>query len=115
MILIDKLFTGSLRFVLEKVATAANAELDDEGRLKEELLASRMKVELGEMSEEEFAGIEAEILARLRRIREERGEGRGLALDSRVVGADVSTDVSFQEAPGEEPDDEGRAGGDGEP
>ena len=90
MIVIDRLLTAPLRFVLEKVAAAVDAELDDEGNLKQELLATQMRLELGEIREEEFVEIEREILARLRAIREERGEGQGLSMSSKVVGAEVS-------------------------
>ncbi len=90
MIVIDRLLTAPLRFVLEKVAAAVEAEMDDEGNLKQELLAAQMRLELGEISDEEFAATEREILARLRSIREERGEGQGLSMSSKVVGAEVS-------------------------
>jgi hypothetical protein len=85
MIVIDRLLFGGILFVLDKVAAAVEAELDDEGRLKEELLAAQMRFELGEISDQELAAIEADLLPRLRRLREEQlgsgpisfGEGRG--------------------------------------
>lgn len=97
VIVLDKLLTAPLKFVLEKVVDAVNAELDDETNLKEELLAAQMKLELGEISDDEFVEIEAEVLARLRAIREERGEGQGLSMGAKVVGADVSFDVPGDE------------------
>lgn len=100
IIVIDKLLTAPLKFVLDKVADAVDAELDDETNLKEELLATQMKLELGEIDDAEFADTEATILARLREIREARGEGQGLAMGAKVVGAEISIDL-----PG---DDEGR-------
>ena len=36
--LLDSLLIGGLRFVLDKVAKAADAEMDDEARLRENLL-----------------------------------------------------------------------------
>ncbi len=75
MILLDTLLVGGLRFVLDKIAAAADAELNDEAGLHEALLAAQMRVELGEMSEEAFARLEQEILERLRAIRERRPEG----------------------------------------
>lgn len=90
VIVIDKLLTAPLAFVLEKIASAVDAELDDDSRLKEELLAAQMRLELGEISEGEFAETEAALLARMREIREERGEGRGVSLGSRVIGAEVT-------------------------
>jgi hypothetical protein len=95
MFLVDSLLIGGLRFVLDKVATAVDSEMNDEGRLKEELLAAQMQYELGEIDDDEMAGIESGILARLREIREARGEETaGLRSGSRVVGIDVTTDVT---------------------
>ncbi|RPH54023.1 hypothetical protein EHM82_07485 [bacterium] len=101
MIILDSLLIGGLRFVLDKVAAAVDAEMNDEGRLREELLAAQMQLELGEMDDEEFAELEVGILARLREIREERvaaGTGGAVSLDP---GA-FEVDVSFQ---GDEPSD----------
>jgi hypothetical protein len=72
MFLIDSLLIGGIRFVLDKVAAAAEQELNDEERLREQLLAAQMRVELGEMSQDEFARLERDVLARMRAIREER-------------------------------------------
>jgi hypothetical protein len=66
------LLIGSIRFVLDKVAAAVDTELNDDTALREQLLAAQMRVELGEMSQEEFATFEADILARLREIRDRR-------------------------------------------
>jgi hypothetical protein len=61
---------GGIKFVLGKVADAVDAELNDDSRLREELLAAQMRLELGEITPEEFARFEADVLARLREIRE---------------------------------------------
>ena len=68
MIILDRLLTGGLRFVFDQIAAAVDQEMDDESLLKEELLTAQMRLELGEIDEEEFAIIEAEILPRLREI-----------------------------------------------
>lgn len=96
MLLLDRLLVSGVRFVLDKVATAADAELNDDAHLREELLAAQLRVELGELSPEEFAAFEADILARLREIRErQRGEAeasRGLASgELKVTGAEATT------------------------
>ena len=69
MIILDTLLWGGLRFVLSRIAQAVDAELNDEDRLREELLAAQMQRELGEITEEEFAALERELLARLRALR----------------------------------------------
>lgn len=72
MFILDTILIGSLRFVLDKVAAAVDTELNDDTALREQLLAAQMRVELGEMSQEDFEAFEAEILARLREIRDRR-------------------------------------------
>lgn len=75
MFILDSLLIGGIRFVLDKVAAAAEQELNDDDALRQQLLDAQMRVELGEMSEKEFAAVEAGILARLREIRERREGG----------------------------------------
>jgi gas vesicle protein GvpG len=72
MFLVDSLLVGGLRFVLDKIAAAVDTELNDDSALREQLLAGQMRVELGEISPEEFNSLEADILARLREIRNRR-------------------------------------------
>jgi hypothetical protein len=99
--LIDDLLIGGLRFVLDKVATVADQELNSEERLRERLLDAQLANDLGELSDEEFRGVEDEVLARLREIREARGVETTV-----IVGDDVrvaSTEVTFG---GEEADEE---------
>src|SRR6185369_10923317 len=72
MLIIDSLLVGGLRFVLDKIAAAVDTEMNDDSALREQLLAAQMRLELGEMSPEQFNSLEADILARLREIRERR-------------------------------------------
>jgi len=74
VILLDSLFIGGLKFVLAKIAQAVDAELDDEQRLREELLAAQMQLELGELTPEEFSELERVLLARLRELRAQTAE-----------------------------------------
>ncbi|HEX9669148.1 MAG TPA: gas vesicle protein GvpG, partial [Thermoanaerobaculia bacterium] len=83
-------------FVLDKIAAAVDTELNDEQRLREELLAAEMQNELGELSDEEFGELEAELLARLRAIRE-RQRGKREAGITGVVGVEVSFDSGAAE------------------
>jgi hypothetical protein len=70
--ILDSLLIGSLRFVLDKVAAAVDAEMNDDGTLRDQLLAAEMRLELGEIDEQEFAAIEVDLLRRLRELRERR-------------------------------------------
>ena len=68
VIVLDTLLIGGIKFVLRRIVEAVDAELNDVDTLREELLAAQMRVELGEMSDEQFAEIEGELLARIREI-----------------------------------------------
>jgi hypothetical protein len=60
-----------VRFVIGALAQQAESELqDEEKRLKEELVALNMRLELGDVSQEEFDSREAELLSKLRAFRE---------------------------------------------
>ncbi len=93
MLIIDTLLIGGIRFVLDKLATAVETELNDDSALREQLLAAQMRVELGEISEQEFVQLEADILARLREIRERR-QGSGATnlspQDYKITGIDAT-------------------------
>jgi gas vesicle protein GvpG len=78
MLIIDSLLVGGLRFVLDKIAAAVDTEMNDDSALREQLLAAQMRLELGEISPAEFNRLEADILARLREIRNRR-QGAGAA------------------------------------
>ncbi|MFL6236504.1 MAG: gas vesicle protein GvpG [Thermoanaerobaculia bacterium] len=93
MIILDSLLIGGIKFVLDKVASAVDEEMNDETSLREELLAAQMRVELGEMDEADFVDLERAILARLREIRDaKRGESSG----AMSLGGGFEVDVSFR-------------------
>jgi hypothetical protein len=70
------LLTSFLGWVFRTVATAAEAELNDDTALREQLLEAEMRREMGEISDDEFREIEADLLARIREIKQRR-EGEG--------------------------------------
>src|SRR5438552_3700402 len=72
MIILDSLLIGGIEFVLDKVATAVDREMNDDKFLREELIAAQMRLELGEISEADFASLEKDLLARIREIQERR-------------------------------------------
>ena len=93
MFILDSMLIGGLRFVFDKIAAAVDTELNDDTALREQLLAAQMRVELGEMTHAEFDELEADILARLRDIRDRR-QGAGAATlapeEYRISGIDAS-------------------------
>ena len=62
MFLLDSLMISGIRWALETVVTAAEAEMNDDTALREQLLEAEMRREMGEISDEEFAEIEADLL-----------------------------------------------------
>lgn len=103
VVILDSLLVGGIRFVLDKIAAAVDQEMNDEGRLREELLAAQMRYELGEISEEDFAAFEEDVLTRLREIRdrerEEAGTAGAVSFEPGAYGVDVSftADRTYEE------------------
>lgn len=60
------------RFAARQVEGVAHRELTDDGRVKEDLLALQMELEIGAIDEAEYLRREAEIMERLRETREWR-------------------------------------------
>ena len=89
MFILDSLLVGSLRFVLDKIVAAAEAEAGDDTTLREQLLEAQMQLELGELSESEFAEIERDILARIREI---KGSGPfSMSPQDKIAGIDIES------------------------
>jgi hypothetical protein len=65
---------SGLRFVVEKLREQADAVLHDEGRAFAELVQLSMRRNTGQLSDEEYAEQEAELLERLSAIRNYRDE-----------------------------------------
>jgi len=99
LFILDTLLIGSLRFVLDKVVAAAEAEMQDDTALREQLLEAQMKLELGEISDQEFSEIERDVIARIREIKEQRGQGQGaitMSPKDKISGVDIDTFDSNQ-------------------
>ena len=90
VIILDTLLVGGIKFVLGEIVAAVDAELNDDSHLREELLAAQMRLELGEITESEFAETERDLLDAIRAIRDRReraDEGPG---DVRITGIEAS-------------------------
>ena len=91
MFLIDDLLlspVNGFKFILNQIQKMANQELNDDSVVKEQLLELQMRLELDEISDEDFAVQEAELFARLRVIK-----ARQLDLLHEVHTADSSSFV----------------------
>ena len=91
MFILDSLLIGSIRFVLEKVVAAAEAEAQDDTSLREQLLEAQMQLELGEISDEEFAGIERDLLARIREVKGPQHGALTVSPTDKITGVDVES------------------------
>jgi hypothetical protein len=91
LFILDSLLVGSLRFVLDKIVTAAEAESENDSSLRERLLEAQMQLELGEISEEEFAGIERDVLARMREIKGAKAGAFTVSPEDKITGVEVES------------------------
>jgi hypothetical protein len=94
--ILDRLMIGGIKFVLKTVVEAAEAELNDADSLRAALLDAQMRHELGELTKDELATIEAELMGALRAIEERKRAGAGgaaqggLPLDAKVTGVEIT-------------------------
>ena len=77
MFILDSLMISGISWALRTALTAAEAEMNDDTVLREQLLAAEMQREMGEISDEDFEEIERDLLARIREIKERREGGSG--------------------------------------
>ena len=93
MFLLDTLLINGVSFVLDKVATIADAEINDPDRQRERLLEAQLKLETGEMTDDEFAAVEADVFAKIREIKA-RTQSQGAIVDDqhRVAGVEITVD-----------------------
>ena len=91
MFILDTLLIGSLRFVLDKIVAAAEAEAGDDTSLRERLLEAQMQLELGEISEKAFAKIERDVLARIREIKRSRPGAFTLSPGDKITGIEIES------------------------
>ena len=95
MFVLDSLMISGIRWSLETALTAAEAEMNDDSVLREQLLEAEMRREMGEISDEEFSQIETDLLARIREIKERREGGSG-PIDMGVQPMETTGDSRFQ-------------------
>jgi len=89
--ILDSLLIGSLRFVLDKVVQAAEAEAQDDSALREQLLEAQMRLELGEITEDEFVEIERDVIAAIREIKGGQQEPISMSPRDKITGVDVES------------------------
>jgi gas vesicle protein GvpG len=89
--ILDSLLIGSLRFVLDKIVAAAEAEAEDDTALREQLLEAQMRLELGEISDDEFAEMERDLLARIREVKGRQQGSLTITPQDKITGVEVES------------------------
>jgi hypothetical protein len=89
--ILDSLLIGSLRFVLDKIVAAAEAEAADDSSLREQLLEAQMRLELGEITDDEFAEIETNVIARMREIKGQQQGPLTMSPDDKISGVEIES------------------------
>lgn len=93
MFLLDSLLINGISFVLDKVATIADAEINDPERQRERLLEAQMQLETGEITEDQFAEIEADVFQKIREIKARTQPDQAIVDDDhRVAGVEITVD-----------------------
>jgi Gas vesicle protein G len=91
MFILDSLLIGSLRFVLDKVVQAAEAEMQDDSALRDQLLEAQMRLELGEITDREFAEIERDVIAAIREIKGRQQGPISMSPEDKISGVDIES------------------------
>jgi hypothetical protein len=90
---LDSLLIGGIEYVLDKVATIADQELNDPERQRERLLEAQMQLENGDITGEQFAAIETDVFDKIREIKA-RTQTSATVVDEdhRVAGVEITVD-----------------------
>jgi hypothetical protein len=91
MFILDSLLIGGLRFVFDKVVQAAEAEAQDDSALRDQLLEAQMRLELGEITEDEFVEIERDVIAAIRKIKGGRQGPISMSAEDKIIGVDIQS------------------------
>ena len=91
MVILDSLLIGGLRFVLDKVARAVDAEAQDASAPRERLLEAQMRLERGEITQQEFVEIERDVIAAIRDVRAARQSPVSTSGQDKISGVDIET------------------------
>jgi cytochrome c-type biogenesis protein CcmH/NrfG len=91
MLLLDDLLLSPLtgfKFILRTMQRVAEQEYTDDAPLKERLLELQVKLEEGEISEEEYVAEEAGIIRQLRELQKRKRELAGLPAEEGPISMD---------------------------
>lgn len=98
MLLIDDILLAPItgfQFILRTLAKVAEEQYTDDAPLKERLLELQVRLDSGEINEEEYAAEEAEILRLLREIQHRKMEMAGVPADQMERGPLSASEATF--------------------
>ncbi len=98
MLFIDDLLLAPItgfQFILRTLAKVAEEQYTDDAPLKERLLELQVRLESGEVDEEQYAAEEAEILRLLRDIQHRKMEMAGVPADQMERGPLSASEATF--------------------
>jgi hypothetical protein len=96
VLLIDDLLlipVSGFKFILGQLQELADKELNDESVIKSQLLELQMRLELEEVSDEDFKTQEADLFARLRLIKERQMEMLGQVHTAKSSSFEINTGI----------------------
>ena len=96
MFLLDSLMISGIKWVMNTVITSAEAEMNDDTALREQLLEAEMRREMGEISDDEFVELEADLLGRIREIKHRREGGSGPLEMGGAEAVEKTDDTKFK-------------------
>ena len=98
MLFIDDLLFAPItgfQFILRTLAKVAEEQYTDDAPLKERLLELQVRLDSGEINEEEYAAEETEILRLLREIQHRKMEMAGVPADQMERGPLSASEATF--------------------
>ncbi len=98
MLLIDDILLAPItgfQFIMRTLAKVAEEQYTDDAPLKERLLELQVRLDSGEIDEEEYAVEEAEILRLLREIQHRKMEMAGVPADQMERGPMSASEATF--------------------
>jgi hypothetical protein len=95
MFLVDSAVLSGVRWAVNTLIAAAQAERDDDSGLRAALLEVEMRAEAGEITQEERARVEGELLAAIHEIKQRRGQAGGpIGFAAEDAGIEVDAQVA---------------------
>ncbi len=77
--------------MLDKVIAAAETEAQDDSALRDQLLEAQMRLELGEITDAEFAEIERDVIMAIREIKGRQQGPISMSPQDKIIGVDIES------------------------